>query len=119
MVKLAQRMLLEQLALQCVAVAVAVALERQHLRVADLDPLFAVGGDRKDAGLEDVAARPFEQAGVAPFAQDGLVDFAGALLLDDVGLDELVADPHAEAGDRGVLRQREVEDAFEDARACG
>ena len=55
-----------------------------------------------DAGLEDVAARPFEQARIALLAQDRLVDLAGPLLLDDVGLDQLVADPHAEAGDRRV-----------------
>ena len=112
-------MLLEHLALQGVAVAIAVALERQHLRVGDLDALLGVRGDRKDAGLEDVAARPFQQARVALLAQDRLVDFAGPLLLDDVGLDQLVADPHAEAGDRGVLRQREIEDAFEDGHWCG
>ena len=47
------------------------------------------------------------------FLQDGFVDFPRSLLLDDVGLDEVVADPHAEAGDRGVGRQREMEDPFE------
>ena len=117
--QLAQRVLLQQLALQGVAVAVAVALERQHLRVGDLDPLLGVRRDREDAGLEDVAAGPFEQARVALLAQDRLVDLAGPLLLDDVGLDQLVADPHAEAGDRRVLRQREVEHAFELAGRCG
>ena len=71
--------------------------------------------DREHAGLEDVAARPFQQAGIALLAQDRLVDLAGPLLLDDVGLDQLVADPHAEAADRGVLRQREMEHAFQPA----
>ncbi len=42
-----------------------------------------------------------------------LVDLARPLLLDDVALDELVADPHAEAADRRVGRQREAEHAFE------
>ena len=60
--QLAQRMLLEQLALQGVAVAVSAALERQHLRVGDADAFLGVGEDRIDAGLEDVAAGPFEQA---------------------------------------------------------
>ena len=111
--QLAQRVLLEQLALQGVAVAIPAPLERQHLRIGDLDALLRVGGDREDARLEDVAARPFEQPGVAPLAQDRLIDLTGPLLLDDVGLDQVVADPHAEAGDRRVLRQREIEDAFE------
>ena len=59
----------------------------------------------------DHSSRP----GSRLLAEDRLVDLAGPLLLDHVGLDQLVADPHAEAGDRGVLRQREVEHALQPA----
>ncbi len=111
--KLPQGMLLEQVALQGVLIAVAVAAQRQHLRVGDRDPLFGIGGDGEDAGLEDVAARPFQQARIAPLAEDRLVDLPRPLLLHHVGLDQFVADPHAEAGDRGVLRQGEEERALQ------
>src|SRR5262245_3702278 len=106
-------MLPEHLALEAVAVGVLVAAERQHLGVRDLDALFRAGKDRPDAGGEDVAARPLEQAGVAILAADRLVNLASPLLLDYIGLDQLVADPHTEAGNRRILRQRKVEDAFE------
>ena len=113
--QIAERVLFQQLALEGVAVAVAVALQRQHLRVGDFDALLRTGRDRVDARFEDVAAGPFEQAGVALLAQDRLVDFAGALLLHDIRFDEVIADPHAETGDGRVLRQREMEHAFEHA----
>jgi len=71
--------------------------------------------DREHPRLEHVAARPLEQARVLPVAQDVLVDGARALLLDDVGLDQFVADPHAETADRGVAGQREEELSLESA----
>ena len=56
--ELPQGMLLKQVALQRVLVAVAVAAERQHLRVGDCNPLFGIAGDGEDAGL-DVRVLPF------------------------------------------------------------
>ena len=114
--QLAQRVEAQHLALQRVAVTVAAVAVGQDLRVGDLDAFFGVAEDREHPRFEEVAAGPFQQAGVAFLAQDGLVDLTRALLLDHVGLDQFAVDPHAEAGDRRVLRQREVEHALE-ARA--
>ena len=69
--------------------------------------------DREYTSLEQIPAGPFQQARVALLAEYRLVDLAGTLFLDHVGFDQFVADPHAEAGDRSVLRQREVEDPFQ------
>ena len=113
--QLPQRRLLEHLALQGVAVAVTIPAPRQDLGVGDLDPLLGVGLDREHPGLEDVAARPFQQPRVATLAEDRFVDLPGTLLLDDVGLDQFVADPHPEPGDRGVLGQGEIEHALQPA----
>src|ERR1700722_18217344 len=106
-------MLLEHFTLEAIAVAIAIAYKRQDRLIADLDPLLTLGEDREDAGFENIAARPFEQTGIALFAQDRLVNFARPLLLDDIGLNELVSDPHSETGDRCILRQWEVKDALE------
>ena len=84
----AQRLGAQQLAPQAVAVAIAIRPQRQHLRVNDLDPLLRMGLDRKHAGFEQIAAGPFQQAGIALLAQNRLVNFAGPLFLDDVGLDQ-------------------------------
>ena len=111
--KLAQRMLPQHFALQGVLIAIRAAAQRQHLGVGDRDAFLRLGRNGEHAGLEQVAAGPFQQARVAALAEDGLVNLAGALFLDHVGLDEPVADPHAEAGNRGVLRQREVKDALQ------
>ncbi|MGC4002235.1 MAG: hypothetical protein QM811_03450 [Pirellulales bacterium] len=35
------------------------------------------------------------------------------MLLNDIGFDQFIADPHAKAADRGILRQREMKDTFE------
>src|SRR5437764_1307755 len=50
----AQRMLLEEFALQGVTVAVAAPPEREDLGVGDLDALLGVREDRENACLEDV-----------------------------------------------------------------
>src|SRR5438132_11752268 len=82
--QLAQRMLLQKLTLQSVAVTIATASLRQHLRVADLDSLARQWRNGEHARLEDVAARPFQQPRIAALAQDGLVDLPRPLLLDDI-----------------------------------
>ena len=71
-----------------------------------------MGLNRKHAGFEEIAAGPFQQAGVALFAQNGFVNFPGTLFFDHVGFDQIVADPHAETADRRILRQREIENPF-------
>jgi len=101
--ELTQRAAPQQLAAQRVAVPERRPLERQHLRVADADAFLGVREDREDARLEQVAAAPLQQARVLAAAQDVLVDRACALLLDDVGLDQLAADPHAEPADGCVV----------------
>ena len=111
--QIAQRVLLQEFALERIAVAVLVPLQRQHLRVRNHDALLGARRDRVDAGFEDVATGPFEQTRVALLAQDRLVNFAGPLLLDDVRFDEFVADPHTETRDRRVRREREMEHPFE------
>jgi hypothetical protein len=72
-----------------------------------------MGENGIDPRLENVAARPFQETRIALLAENRLVDLAGPLLFDDVGFHELVSDPHPKAADRGISRQREVEDAFE------
>ena len=67
----------------------------------------------EDPRLEDIAARPFQQTGVAPFAQDGLVDLPRTLFLHHVGFHQLTVNPHAKARDRSILRQGKVEDALQ------
>ena len=112
-IQFAQRLGSQQIASQPVAVSVAVASQRKDLRVDDLHPLLGVRLDREDACLEQVPRSPFEQPRIASLAQDGLVNFTGTLLLDDVRIDEIVADPHAEPADRRILRQREMEGPFQ------
>ena len=111
--KLAHGELPEQIALQAVAVAIPIPAQRQHLCVDDFDAFLGERFDRKHAGFEDVSGSPLQQSRIAPFAQDSLVDLPSPLLLDDIGLDEFIADPHTEPGDRRIARQRKMEDAFE------
>ena len=105
----AQRVLPQHLALQRIAVTVTAVFQRQHLGIGNLHPFFRMGEDGEHPGLEDVAAGPFQQAGIAPLAQNRLVDFACPLLFDHIGLNQFAVDPHPEARDRGILRQGEVE----------
>ena len=109
----ADRLHPQQIAPQPVGVAVFVCPQRQNLRVDDFHPLFRIGFDREHTGFEQIAAGPFQQARIALLAEDRFVDFACPLFLDDIGFDKVVADPHAEAADRSVLRQREMEDALQ------
>ena len=115
-IELPQRMLFEQVALQRVAVAISLAAQRQHLRVSDLHPLFGMRFDRKDTSLEEIAASPFQQTGIASLAQNRLIDFASTLLLKDVRFDQFVTDPHPEPADRSIRRQWKEERSFRASR---
>ncbi len=111
-----QRMRSQHLALKCVTVPVLLAVQRQHLCIADPNAFGSVRGNGKHPRFEDVAAGPFEQTGIAFLPEDRLEDFARPLLLDYVGLDVLVTDPHAKPRDRGIGRQREMEDSLQLSR---
>ena len=85
----------------------------EDLRVSDLDAFLAAGWDRVDASFEETAAGPLQQAWVTLFVEDDFVDLPGALFFYDVCFHQLVADPHAEARDRGIWWKREIESALE------
>ena len=111
--QLAKRMLLEHFALQAVTVSITVTPKRQHLGVGDFDSLLGMGEDGKHSSFEEVPAGPFQQARVPFLSKDDLVDLPCPLFFDNVGFHQFVADPHAEAGNRGVLRQGEVKHALQ------
>ena len=113
--QLTQWVQFQHLTLQPVAVAILVAEHGQHLGVRDLDAFLGEWLDGKHSGFEQIAAGPFQQPRIASLAEDRLVDLAGSLFLHHVGFDQFVADPHAEAGNRCILWQGEIEDTFKAA----
>ncbi len=72
--------------------------------------------NREHPCFEQVSGRPLQQSGVTSFSQDSLVDLTSPLFFDDVGFNQIVADPHAESADGGVLRQGEMKHPFQSRR---
>ena len=117
--QLSERMLPQQLALQRVAVSELVSPQREHLGVSDLDPFLAVGRYWVDAGLENVPAHPFQQPRISLLVPEHFEYLPSPLLLDHVGLDQLVAYPHSKPGYRRILRKREIKDPFQRLGVAG
>ncbi len=113
--QLTQRLGAQHVAAQAVAVAILISPQRQNLRVDDFDSLLRQRLDREHAGFEQIAGSPFQQAGIFPLALNRFVNFTSTLLFDDVGFDQIVADPHPEAANRSIRGQWKIELALQPA----
>ena len=78
-----------------------------------LTVLAAVGFERKDAHLKEVAARILEEGGIAQLVHDVFVDLPRIVRRKQLGLGHLSSDLHAELVDMRAFRDREKVSAFE------
>ena len=93
----------------------ALARILEFLLIGNDDLFVPLGRNRVDAGLEDIALGPLEQAGVDPLTDDGLEDLSPFGLFHHHALAKLAVDGHGEAGNRLAFPEREIEASFEHA----
>ncbi|MEM7396084.1 MAG: hypothetical protein AAF492_27435, partial [Verrucomicrobiota bacterium] len=90
---------------------VAVAVETD---IADPDLLGRFGRDGKDAQFEPGVVDLFEEPGGPADRLVAVVDASGIFFFRDFAHHFLAVDPHAESADRGIFRNREGIEGFDD-----